>query len=160
MLLRKAEKSPDAFWREYEEKTGEKVLERGLGKYVCGWEEFDKNRWNGLWGLIINTSGGFRFHHFPQRSMFDALAQSAVNDKEPPKEKTIFLSREKIISQEFIKEGKWWKWLLFSSTPQLVISYRDDAANESSGESSRESADKSGGKEKKLVFEAEYIKGE
>jgi len=147
MLFKKDEKSPDTFWREYEEKTGEKILARGLGKYVRGWDEFDKKRWNGLWGLIINTSGGFRFHHFPQNSIFDALTQFAVNAKEPPKEKTIFLPQEKIISQELIKEEKLWKRLIFNSTPQLVINYRD------------ETSDKSGGKDKKLIFEAEYTNG-
>jgi hypothetical protein len=139
MLFKKDEISPDAFWREYEEKTGEKVLARGLGKYVSGWDEFDKNRWNGLWGLIINTTGGFKFHHFPQKSIFDALFQSAAGEKELPKEKTIFLPREKIISQTFIKEDKWWKRLFSDSTPRLVINYRDE-------------------KDKKLIFEAEFTK--
>jgi len=140
MLFKKDEKSPDEFWREYEEKTGEKVLARGLGKYVSGWDEFDKNRWSGLWGLVINTSGGFRFHHFPQNSFFDALIHLAANEKEPQKEKTIFLPREKIISQALIKEEKWYKRLFIRSTPRLVINYIDE----------------SGKTEKKLVFEAEY----
>jgi len=146
MLFKKDKESPDTFWREFTEKTGETVLERGLGKYVCGWDEFDKKQWSGLWGLIINTSGGFRFHHFPQNSFLDALFMSSVNANEPPKEKTIFLPREKIISQKIIKEEKWWKRLIFNSTPQLVINYID------------ESTDNSGGKDKKLVFEAEYTK--
>jgi len=150
MLFKKDKESPDAFWREFTEKTGETVLERGLGKYICGWDEFDKKQWSGLWGLVINTSGGFRFHHFPQNGFFDVLTQFAVNDKEPPKEKMIFLPREKIISQKVIKEEKWWRRLLFNPTPQLVIIYRD--------ESSDTSSDTSEGKEKKLVFEAEYTK--
>jgi hypothetical protein len=144
MFFKKDEISPETFWREYEEKTGEKVLARGLGKYICGWEEFDKKQWNGLWGLIINTSGGFRFHHFPQNSIFDALTQFAANMREPPKEKTIFLPQEKIISQKVIKEEKWYKRLFSRSVPQLIIAYRD------------ESPDESGGKDKKLIFEAEY----
>jgi len=146
MFFKKDEISPETFWREYEEKTGEKVLARGLGKYVCGWEEFDEKQWNGLWGLIINTSGGFRFHHFPQNSIFDALTQFAANMREPPKEKTIFIPKEKIISQKIIKEEKWYKRLFSHSAPRLVIVYRDG------------SPDGSGGKDKKLIFEAEYTK--
>jgi len=142
MLFKKNEKSSETFWREYEEKTGEKVLARGLGKYVSGWDEFDKKKWNGIWGLIINTSGGFRFHHFPQYNIFDSLTQFAANAGEPPKERTIFLPQEKVISQKIIKEGKWWKWLFFHSMPQLVINYRDE----------------SGEKDKNLIFEAEYAK--
>jgi len=145
MLFNKEEESPDEFWRKYEEKTGEKILARGLGKYVCGWDEFDQKRWNGLWGLIINTSGGFRFHHFPQNSVFDALFQFSSTSREPPKEKTIFLPQEKIISQNTYKEENWWKKLFYGSTPQLVINYRDEMRDESCG------------KDKKLVFEAEYI---
>jgi len=140
MFFKKDEKSSEAFWREYEEKTGEKVLARGLGKYVCGWDEFDKKQWKGLWGLIINTSGGFRFHHFPQNNIYDLLTRFAANARESPKEKTIFIPQEKIILQKMIKEEKWWKRLFSHSVPQLVIDYRDE----------------SGGKDKKLIIEAEY----
>ena len=147
MLFKKDKESPDAFWREFSEKTGETVLARGLGKYVCGWDEFDNKQLSGLWGLIINTSGGFRFHHFPQNGFFDSLTQLAFNEKEPPKEKTIFLPREKIVSQKIIKEEKWWKRLISNSTPQLVITYRDETSEKSVDESV-----------KKLVFEAEYTK--
>jgi len=146
MFFKKDEISPDTFWREYEEKTGEKVLARGLGKYVSGWEEFDEKQWAGLWGLIINTSGGFRFHHFPQNSIFDLLTQFAAKTGEPPKEKTIFIPKEKIISQKIIKEEKWYKRLFCNSTPQLVINYRDETPEEF------------GVKDKKLIFEAEYKK--
>jgi hypothetical protein len=147
MFFKKDEISPETFWREYEEKTGEKVLARGLGKYISGWKEFDEKRWNGLWGLVINTSGGFRFHHFPQNSIFDVLTQFATNAKEPPKEKTIFIPQEKIASLQFIKEAKWWKRLFSRSAPQLVINYRDETPDESGGII-----------EKKLIFEAEYMK--
>ncbi len=101
----------------------------------------------GLWGLIINTSGGFRFHHFPQNNIYDLLTQFAANARESSKEKTIFIPQEKIISQKMIKEEKWWKWLFSHSVPQLVIDYRD------------ESPDESGGKDKKLIIEAEYTMG-
>jgi len=125
MLGKKNEKSPDDFWREYEEKTGEKVLARSLGQYVSGWEEFGCS--TQLWGLIIATSGGFRFHHFPQQSWIDALTRSVGRDE--PKEKTIFIPKEKIISAKLIIETKWWK-KIFSSMPPLVIQYRDEAGNE------------------------------
>jgi len=146
MFFKKDEKSPETFWREYEEKTGEKVLARGLGKYISGWDEFDERGWGGIWGLVINTSGGFRFHHFPQNNIFDLLTQFAANTKEPPKEKTIFLPRERIISQKIVKEEKWYKRIFSSSAPQLVINYSDESPNES------------GVKDKKLIFEAEYAK--
>jgi len=139
MLFKKKEKSPDTLWQDYEEKTGEKILARGLGKYVCGWQEFDEKKWNGIWGLILTTSGGFRFHHFPQNSWMDVLTRFA--EKEPVKEKTFFIPAEKIASSQLIKETKWWKKILTPSTPQLVIRYTDEA-----------------GREGRLLLEAEYIK--
>ena len=137
MLFRKDEKTPDVFWQEYEEKTGEKVLARGLGKYISGWQEFDQTKSKGIWGLIITTSGGFRFHHFPQNSWIDAFTRFA--DKGQAKEKTIFIPKEKIISTEVMKETKWWRKILNPSPPHLVIRYIDEA-----------------GLEKRLLFEAEY----
>ena len=143
MLIRKEEKSSDVFWQEYEEKTGEKVLARGLGKYISGWEEFDEKKWNNLWGLLITTSGGFRFHHFPRNSWIDALA-ARFSDAEQVKEKTIFVPKEKIISTQLIKETKWWKRILNPLPPRLVIRYTDEAETET------------GEAEKRLLFEAEY----
>jgi len=137
MFLKKDEKTKDAFWQEYEEKTGEKVLTCGLGKYIRGWEEFDEKKWGGIWGLLITTSGGFRFHHFPQNSWIDAFTRFA--EKETANEKTIFIPRERIASSQFIKETKWWKKILDPFVPKLVIRYTDEA-----------------GVEKRLLFEAEY----
>jgi len=128
MLTKKEEKSAEVFWREYEEKTGEKVIKRGLGKYISGWDEFDDKKRGGIWGLIIETSGGFRFHHFPQNNWIDALTRFAESGQ--PKEKTIFLPQEKIISTQSIKETKWWKKLLTNAAPLLVIKYSDDAESE------------------------------
>lgn len=140
MPLRKKEKSSEAFWKEYEEKTGETVLARSLGRYLSGWEEFDKRAGNPIWGLIIASSGGFRFHHFPQRGWFDALVNFSGGDE--PKEKTIFIPKEKIISARINAESKWWKKIFNSAPPRLIIKYRDEAENE-----------------KELLLEVDYIKG-
>ena len=128
MLFKEKGKSTDDFWREYEEKTGEKVLARSLGQYMSGWEEFDSQKWTGIWGLLIATSGGFRFHHFPQGGWIEIFTR--VGEYEPPKEKTFFIPQKNIISAALIKETKWWKKIFSSSSPRLIIHYRDDAGNE------------------------------
>ena len=140
-MSRKATKSPDDFWQEYEEKTGEKVLARSLGQYISGWEEFDDRGWGSIWGLIIATTGGFRFHHFPQQSWFEAI--SRATGAEGPKEKTLFLPKEKIISARLTEESKWWKKIFSSSFPKLIIHYRNEA-----------------GEEKQLLLEANQVQGD
>ena len=137
VFMPKKRKSPEDFWREYEEKTGEKVISNTLGQYVSGWEEFGDMRGNPLWGLIIATSGGFRFHHFPQSNWLTALFNS--DSDEAPKEKTIFIPSDRIISAVLQKETKWYKKIFSPVTPRLVIRYRDEA-----------------GSEKELIFLAEY----
>ena len=122
-------KTVDEFWEEYEEKTGEKVIARSLGQYVSGWGEFDGLRGTPLWGLIIATSGGFRFHHFPQVSWLTALSRlGSIN--EPPKEKTIFIPSDRIISAVLHRETKWYKKILAPITPRLTICYRDESGEE------------------------------
>ena len=133
---KKSEASPDTFWKEYEEKTGEKILARSLGRYVSGWEEFDSKKQTAIWGLIIATSGGFRFHHFPQMNWIDAFTNFA--SREQPKEKTIFIPKENIVSAKLIKETKWWKKIFNNSPPHLVICYKNE------------------GEEKQLFLEVEY----
>jgi hypothetical protein len=128
-MFRKNEKSPDDFWRDYEEKTGEQVLARSLGQYISGWEEFDEKGWNSIWGLVIATSGGFRFHHFPHMGWIEALSR-LTSGGEPPQEKTLFLPRDRIITAELRRETKWWKKILFPSSPRLIIHYRNMAGEE------------------------------
>jgi len=119
--------SPEEFWREYEETIGEKVLAHGMGQYVSGWQEFDGNRKNPLWGLVIATTGGFRFHHFPQTGgLLGNFGTSGI----VPKEKTIFLPGEKIVSAILHKETKWYKKLLSPDSPFLRIRYIDESSNE------------------------------
>ena len=123
------QKSPDDFWREYEEKTGEKVLARSLGQYMSGWEEFDSSGWTALWGLIIATSGGFRFHHFPQANWITALTRLTSGD-DAPKEKTFFIPKARIVSAELLTEKRWWKKIFSPSSPELTIHYRNEAGEE------------------------------
>jgi len=119
--------SPEEFWREYEETTGETVLARGMGQYVSGWQEFDGNRRKPLWGLVIATTGGFRFHHFPQiGGLLGNLGTSGI----VPKEKTIFISRERIVSAVLHRETKWYKKLLSPDSPFLRIRYLDESSGE------------------------------
>jgi hypothetical protein len=55
---------------------------------VSGWAEFAEP----LWGLLIATSGGFRFHHFPHQSWLQTLSGTAQ-----PKEETLFIPRQAIL---------------------------------------------------------------
>jgi hypothetical protein len=139
--MTRARKSPEVFWQEYEEKTGEKILAHGLGRYVSGWDEFGDLSRNPLWGLIIASSGGFRFHHFPQSNWLSALAQIGSSD-DPPKEKVIFIPADKIISVVLHKETKWYKKIFSPIIPHLFIRYYDET-----------------GTEKELLLYAEYKAG-
>ena len=125
----KTKQSPNDFWREYEAKTGEKVNSGGLGQYLSGWREFEKHEWTAIWGLIIATSGGFRFHHFAQQNWLTALTNLAGQDTTVEKEKTIFIPIEQIVSVQLRKESRWWKKLLGSDTPELIINYLDEYGN-------------------------------
>jgi len=119
--------SPEEFWQEYEETTGETVLTRGMGQYVSGWQEFDGNRRKPLWGLVIATTGGFRFHHFPQTGgLLGNLGTSGI----VPKEKTIFIPSERIVSAVLHRETKWYKKLLSPDSPFLRIRYLDESSGE------------------------------
>jgi len=109
------------FWREYEERLGEKILKYSLGKYLTGWKEFE----GPLWGLAIVTEGGFRFHHFPHENWIVALSRLGGGGGETPKEKTLFVPRVKIRSYQVIREKSWWKRLLTPSSPRVMITYSD-----------------------------------
>jgi len=139
MILRKEDKEMEDFWREYEEKIGEKVLARCLGRYVSGWAEFDSKNWKNVWGLIIASESGFRFHHYPQQHWMDMFQRS----RQAPKEKIFLILKEQIISAELIKEPNWFLRLFKSPAPQLIVIYRDDE-----------------GEEKKLLLEADLIHGD
>jgi hypothetical protein len=123
MFIKKPDKNADDFWREYEEQTGEKVLAKALGQYISGWKEFDDAGTTPLWGLAIATSGGFRFHHFPQQNWLDALIRPPATSG-TPREKTLFIPAGSIVSAVLQSETRWWKKLLAPNLPQLKIRYR------------------------------------
>jgi hypothetical protein len=128
MLFRKKEEfSPDEFWKDYEEKHGEKVLAKALGRYLSGWAEYE----NDMWGLVIATSGGFRFHHFPHEGWLSALSRITTGGK-PPEEKTIFIPKERIISAELRLEKNFFKKIFFSCPPLLAIRYASGVEGEES----------------------------
>ena len=139
MFLKNTEQSADTFWQEYEEQIGEKVLARGLGRYISGWEEFDSKKLTNLWGLIIATQSGFRFHHFPQNHWMDTFSRN----REKPTEKIFSIPKDRIISAQLIKETNWLKKIFSSPAPPLIIDYRDES-----------------GGEKKLILEADIVHGD
>jgi hypothetical protein len=124
-MAHKNVQDPADFWREYGEKLGEEILAYGLGRLVSGWDEFALP----LWGLLIATGGGFRFHHFPTENRLFSLFRAGT-DGEAAKEKTIFIPQERIISSAFRRETSILKRLLFAPSPRLVIRYRSSGGSE------------------------------
>jgi hypothetical protein len=83
-MTKKQEQYQREFWTGYEKRYGEKVFSHVLGKYLSGWPDYEYP----LWGLLIATDGGFRFHHFPNEGWLQAQIRAA-SGAEPPKEKNI-----------------------------------------------------------------------
>ncbi|MDR2070834.1 MAG: hypothetical protein LBP81_05405 [Treponema sp.] len=115
---------PAHFWKEYEEKCGEKVLAYTLGQYLSGWEDFNLSQRESLWGLLIATSGGFRFHHFPHEGWIQALSRLSSGG-DAPKEKTLFIPQDRLVSVELRVEKSLLKKIFLPSPPRLVIRYGD-----------------------------------
>jgi hypothetical protein len=112
------------FWKEFESTHDEKVLGFSLGLYLRGCAEIE----NSLWGLLIATSGGFRFHHFAQENWISALSRlTASGGGKGPKEVSIFIPTEKIISAEYRVEPNWLKRIFTASQPLFILTYYDEA---------------------------------
>jgi hypothetical protein len=129
MMARQKEQSPGEFWRDYENAVGEKVLARSLGRYLSGWDDFDAAGERSLWGLLIVTERGFRFHHFPQANWLDALIRPRSGSP-APQEKTFFIPREWIESGELRREKSLWRRIFAPCPPLLAISYRNGEGQE------------------------------
>lgn len=111
---------PAVFWREYEAEHGEKVLAHALGCYQSGWDEFK----GPLWGLLIATDGGFRFHHFPHEGWISALSRMSGGGGAAPTEKTIFIPVDRLLSAELLIEKSLLRKLISPRPPQLGVRYR------------------------------------
>jgi hypothetical protein len=118
MVVKKEQFRMD-FRMNYENRYGEKILAYVLGKYLSGWPDYKYS----LWGLLIATSGGFRFHHFPQEGWLQVQVR-VTTGTEFPREKTIFIPREQILSADLRLEKSWWKKILAYHPPMLAIRYR------------------------------------
>jgi hypothetical protein len=120
LFEQKKEADPVRFWKEYEEKCGEKILAYTLGQYISGWDEYNLP----LWGLLIATSGGFRFHHFPHEGWIQAMSRVSTGG-DAPREKTIFIPKDQLVSVEFRVEKSLLKKVFFPRSPLLVVRYGD-----------------------------------
>jgi hypothetical protein len=127
IFSRQKQTDPQEFWKSYEAQLGEKVLAFALGQYLSGWEEFDLP----LWGLLIATDAGFRFHHFPHEGWLQLLSRVSSGG-DAPKEKTIFIPRDRILSAELRIEKSILKRIIFPNAPKLIIHYQN--ANGGEGE--------------------------
>jgi hypothetical protein len=116
---------PARFWQEYGARYGETVYAYGLGRYISGWAGFKE----ALWGLLIATSGGFRFHHFPHEGWLEALSRTSFGG-DAPKEKTLFIPHARILGVDLRIEKSWWSRLFNPSFPRVLIRYLPDAAGE------------------------------
>lgn len=117
---------PARFWRDYETLHGEKVLAHALGCYMTGWQEFQ----GPLWGLLIATDGGFRFHHFPHEGWIQLLSRMSGSGGTPPTEKTIFIPRSRIVEVKLVLETSWLRKILSPSAPQLAIRFTNTDGTE------------------------------
>jgi hypothetical protein len=111
---------PDVFWKQYEAALGEKVLAYTLGQYLSGWAGIDRP----LWGLLIATDGGFRFHHFPHEGWIQALSRLSTGG-DAPTEKTLFIPRDRILAVELRREKSLLKRIFVASQPRFILRYRD-----------------------------------
>lgn len=111
------------FWKEFESTHGENVLAFSLGLYLRGCVTIE----NSMWGLLIATDSGFRFHHFAQESWISALSRlTSGGGGKGPKEVSIFIPKEKIISVEYRVETNWFKKIFTASQPLFVLRYHND----------------------------------
>ena len=128
-MTRKKEQTPEEFWQEYERQTGEKVLARNLGRFLSGWDGLDSPGGSPLWGLLIVTDRGFRFHHFPQISWIEALTRFNLTGG-GPKEETFFIPRQWIRSAELRLEKSLWRRIFTPRPPLLRIRYQNEEGQE------------------------------
>jgi hypothetical protein len=117
---------PAEFWRDYEAKIGEKIVRYGLGRYLSGWDEFKSD----LWGLVIVTEGGFRFHHFPHEGWLGALTRVGGGGGSTPTEKTLHIPKSSFISIELKKEKSLLKRILAPMMPTILVRYRKVDGND------------------------------
>lgn len=109
-------KDPADFWREYAQRIGEPVSAYALGRYIRGWDALEPP----LWGLLIVSAGGFRFHHFPHENWLQAISRNAAGESAPT-EKILFIPKDRLLGAELKIEKSWWKRLLVAQPPLLLI---------------------------------------
>ena len=115
-----------AFWQDYSAKLGETVLRFTLGRYQSGVDGLS----GPLWGLVIVTDAGLRFHHFPHENWIVALSRVGGQGGESPTEKTFFIPKDRIIDSRLFKEASLLKRIFLSSAPRLIVRYRPEVGGE------------------------------
>jgi hypothetical protein len=71
---------------------------------------------------------GAAVHHFPHENWIAALTRIGGQGGETPAEKTFFIPKDRIVEARLLKEPSFFKRLLSSSVPRLVVRYRPEGA--------------------------------
>jgi hypothetical protein len=100
-----------------------------MGRYISGWAEFQDT----LWGLLVATSGGCRFHHFPHNGCIRNCSCIGFST-DAHKEKTLFIPHEHILDVNLWIEKSWWKRFFCSPIPRVLIRYRPGGAAAGGGD--------------------------
>jgi len=114
----------EKFWSEYGERIGEEVLAYSMGRYIKGWP----GERGPIWGLLIASKGGLRFHHIPRNNWLDSLLRGGTATA--PQEKTFFAPSDRLLSVEVWREKSRLKQIFAYQPPRLIVRFLDEDGDE------------------------------
>jgi len=125
-----AETEVERFWRETEERLGERVLLYSLGQYLGGYGDVR----SGAWGLFYISDSALHFQTFPNQNWFSTIFRSVTRNRARDQETTemeFTLPQASIREVQLHGERSLWKRVVAPQPPTVSVFYINEDGNES-----------------------------
>ncbi len=124
-----AETEVERFWRETEERLGERVLLYSLGQYLGGYGDVRA----GAWGLFYISDSALHFQTFPNQNWFSTIFRSFARSRarEEATEMEFTLPQASIREAQLRGGRSLWKRIFAPEPPTVSVYYINEDGNES-----------------------------
>lgn len=123
-----SESEVERFWRDTEQRLGEKVHLYSLGQYLGGYGEVRP----GCWGLFFISDSALHFQTFPNENWFGAIFRGVTRNRRQATESEMEFSlpQASISEVRLLSAPSWWKRLFSPQPPTVVVRYIDENGQE------------------------------
>jgi len=109
------------YWKEKENKLGERILGKNICEYISGYRDFDRK----TWGILYFTKNSFYFDIFHEKKFFFSSIFKVNRTDQDKKINTFQIPWKDVIKIDLPKAKNYFLSIFFPPDSLTIVSYSD-----------------------------------